>query len=55
LQVRHWQDLILVNMIGKRFYDETAPQFSSNNYNEINPYEPWSWRNVKNVKFNPRN
>jgi succinate dehydrogenase/fumarate reductase flavoprotein subunit len=55
LQVKNWQDLILVNMIGKRFYDETGPQFSSNNYNEVNPYDPWSWRNVKNVKFNPRN
>jgi succinate dehydrogenase/fumarate reductase flavoprotein subunit len=55
LQVKNWQDLILVNMIGKRFYDETGPQYSSNNYNEINPYEPWSWRNVNNVKFNPRN
>ncbi len=55
LQVKDWQDLILVNMIGKRFYDETGPQYSSNNYNEVKPYDPWSWRNVKNVKFNPRN
>jgi succinate dehydrogenase/fumarate reductase flavoprotein subunit len=55
LQVKNWQDLILVNMIGKRFYDETGPQYSSNNYGEVKPYDPWNWRNVQNVKFNPRN
>ena len=42
LPVRNWQDLILVNMLGKRFYDETGPQFPSNDYNTINPYAPWS-------------
>ena len=55
LQVKDWQDVILVNMIGKRFYDETAPQFDSNEYKSLDPYAPWSWRNVKNAKFNPRN
>ena len=55
LQVKNWQDAILVNMIGKRFYDETAPQFDSNEYKSIDPYDPWSWRNAKNAKFNPRN
>ena len=54
LHVTDWQNLILVNMIGKRFYDETAPQFSSNNYKTIDPYTQGSWRNWKNVKFNPR-
>jgi succinate dehydrogenase/fumarate reductase flavoprotein subunit len=55
LPVKDWQDLILVNMIGKRFYDETGPQFEGNNYNFIDPYVPWSWRNAKDVKYNPRN
>ena len=55
LQVKDWQDLILVNMIGKRFYDEFGPQYSSNTYKAVDPYDPGSWRNVKNVKFNPRN
>jgi hypothetical protein len=55
LQVKDWQDVILVNMVGKRFYDETGPQYSSNTAKAVDPYEPWSWRNVKNVKFNPRN
>jgi hypothetical protein len=55
LHVGDWQDLILVNMVGKRFYDETAPQFSSNDYHYVDPYTQGSWRNVKSVKFNPRN
>lgn len=55
LQVRDWQDLILVNMIGKRFYDETGPQFDGNNYNSIDPYTPWSYRNARDIKYNPNN
>jgi succinate dehydrogenase/fumarate reductase flavoprotein subunit len=55
LQVHDWQDLILVNMVGKRFYDETARQFTANNYKEVDPYDPWSWRNPSHVKYNPNN
>jgi succinate dehydrogenase/fumarate reductase flavoprotein subunit len=55
LPVRNWQDVVLVNMIGKRFYDETAPQFSSNNYNSIDPYAPGSYLNAKNIKYSPNN
>ena len=39
LHVGDWQDLVLVNMIGKRFYDETARQFSSGNYESMLPYD----------------
>ena len=56
LQVKDWQDLILVNMIGKRFYDETAPQYRRATITRIiDPYDPWSWRNVQDIKYNPRN
>jgi hypothetical protein len=55
LQVHNWQDLILVNMLGKRFYDETGPQYDSNDYNSINPYTQDSYLNAKNVAFNPKN
>jgi FAD binding domain len=53
LHVDDWQDVVLVNMIGKRFYDETSRQFSSNNYNSIDPYVPDNFRNGKNLKFAP--
>src|SRR5580700_761758 len=53
LHVEDWQDLVLVNMIGKRFYDETARQFSAGNYESMLPYVPDNWRNGRNLKFNP--
>jgi len=55
LNVRDWQNAILVNMLGKRFYDETADQYTGNNYKGIDPYTPHSWRNAQAVKFNPPN
>ena len=55
LQVADWQDVILVNMLGKRFYDETAGQFNYNTYQSTNPYEPYSYLNAKNAKYNPGN
>jgi succinate dehydrogenase/fumarate reductase flavoprotein subunit len=53
LHVGDWQDLVLVNMIGNRFYDETARQFSSGDYESMLPYNPRSWKNGRNLKFNP--
>jgi succinate dehydrogenase/fumarate reductase flavoprotein subunit len=53
LHVEDWQDLVLVNMIGNRFYDETAHQFSSGDYESMLPYVPRNWHNGRNLKFNP--
>jgi hypothetical protein len=47
--------VILVNMLGERFYDETAEQFTASNYNRVNPYVAGSWLNAKNVTYNPNN
>jgi succinate dehydrogenase/fumarate reductase flavoprotein subunit len=55
LPVKDWQDAILVNMLGKRFYDETAGHFNYNTYQSTNPYEPHSYLNAKNQKYNPSN
>ena len=55
LQVHDWQDVITVNMLGKRFYDETGPQFGSNDWNVIKDYHQGDWRNAKNIKWAPRN
>ena len=55
LHVNDWQNLILVNMVGRRFYDETAPQYSANNWKSVDPYTQDSFRNAKNMKFNPHN
>jgi succinate dehydrogenase/fumarate reductase flavoprotein subunit len=53
LHVQDWQDLILVNMLGQRFYDETAPQFSANDYDVVKPYTNASWRNLNAVPYKP--
>jgi succinate dehydrogenase/fumarate reductase flavoprotein subunit len=55
LQVKDWQDVILVNMLGRRFYDETVGHFGYNTYQSTNPYEPHSYLNAKNQKYNPSN
>jgi succinate dehydrogenase/fumarate reductase flavoprotein subunit len=55
LRVADWQDLILVNVAGKRFYDETAGDFSGNQYNQIRPYSPHSYVNSQNIKYDPTN
>ncbi len=55
LRVANWQDVILVNMLGKRFYDETGGQYIANNYNSIDPYVQGSYLNAKNFKYEPNN
>ena len=55
LRVLDWQDAIMVNMLGQRFYDETGLGFTTNNYNSINPYAPGSWRNATDVAYQPNN
>jgi succinate dehydrogenase/fumarate reductase flavoprotein subunit len=55
LHVKDWQDLILVNMLGKRFYDETGEQYTANDYGSIDPYTQGSWRNAKDRKYDPNN
>jgi succinate dehydrogenase/fumarate reductase flavoprotein subunit len=55
LKVADWQDVILVNMLGRRFYDETGRQFTPNIFGSFAPYEPGSFRNATTVTYNPRN
>ena len=56
LYVGDWQNVVLVNMIGKRFYDETGRQFTLGNYgSSIDPYVPDSYfRNgYESLEFKP--
>jgi succinate dehydrogenase/fumarate reductase flavoprotein subunit len=55
LKVTDWQDVILVNMLGKRFYDETGRQFTPNIFGSFAPYAPGSFRNAEAVKYDPSN
>jgi succinate dehydrogenase/fumarate reductase flavoprotein subunit len=55
LFVKDYQDVILVNQAGLRFYDETGDQFPANKYNSIQPYIPRSYLNAANIKYKPSN
>jgi len=55
LRVQDWQDAIMVNMLGQRFYDETGLAFTTNNYNSIDPYTHALYLNAKNIAYNPNN
>jgi succinate dehydrogenase/fumarate reductase flavoprotein subunit len=54
LTVSDWQNLILVNRAGLRFYDETVDQYTSNRSGVIRPYEQGAYRNLLNVKMEAR-
>src|SRR5262245_46809394 len=54
LDVKDWHDLILVNQVGKRFYDETKGDYPHGNvYNDFNPYTPNDYRNNERINFHP--
>jgi succinate dehydrogenase/fumarate reductase flavoprotein subunit len=55
LTVRDYQNLILVNQIGARFYDETKGGYTANDYGSIQPYTQGSYLNTANIKYEPAN
>jgi succinate dehydrogenase/fumarate reductase flavoprotein subunit len=55
LTVADWQDVILVNMLGQRFYDETAGNFTGNNYESIRPYIHGNYLNADNIEYRSNN
>ncbi|HYL35425.1 MAG TPA: FAD-dependent oxidoreductase [Bryobacteraceae bacterium] len=55
LTVRDYQNVILVNQVGLRFYDETQGQYPANNYDEVKHYVQGSYLNAANIKYSPAN
>ena len=56
VSVRDWQDVIIVNQVGKRFYNELKsgyPNGSTEGF--LDPYIPADWRNPTRIKFQPDN
>ena len=54
LSVKDWHDLILVNQVGRRFYDETKGDYPHGNvYNDIQPYTHNDYRNIERVDYHP--
>jgi len=56
ISVRNWQDAIIVNQVGKRFYNEMEDGYPSGTYHGfLNPYVPGDWRNAARIKYTPMN
>jgi len=55
LRVRDYQNVILVNQAGLRFYDETQGGYTSAHYQSIQPYTQGSYLNAAKMKYNPAN
>ncbi len=54
--MKDWQNLILVNQVGKRFYDETKGDYPHGNVcGDIDPYTPNDYRNNENIHYHPSN
>ncbi len=56
INVRNWQDAIIVNQVGKRFYNEMEDGYPrGTSYGFLNPYIPGDWRNATRIKYEPMN
>ena len=56
INVRNWQDAIIVNQVGKRFYNEMEDGYpSGTTQGFLNPYIPGDWRNATRIKYAPMN
>ena len=56
LRVRDWQNVILVNQVGKRFYDETQGNWPGGSVaGFLDPYIPGDWRNARRIKYGSSN
>ena len=55
LEVKHWQDLILVNQLGQRFYDESKGDYPHGNVatTTSTPYTPGDYRNNARITYDP--
>lgn len=53
LPVGDWQNVVLVNLLGQRFYDETAGNYTSNSHGRIDPYAHYSHLNLERTKLRP--
>jgi succinate dehydrogenase/fumarate reductase flavoprotein subunit len=59
LSVRNWQDAIIVNQAGRRFYNEMQDGYPNGTaegfYRDFDGYVHGDWRNAKKINYNPMN
>lgn len=53
LRVQDYQNVILVNHAGLRFYDETQGQYTANDFHSLEPYTQGSYLNAAKIKYKP--
>ena len=56
LPVRDWQNAIIVNQMGKRFYNEMDNGYPRGTvHGSLDPYIPADWRNARRINYAPMN
>jgi len=56
LTIRDWQNAIIVNQVGKRFYDEMQNGYPTGSVSgHLKPYIPGDWRNTTRTPYRPMN
>ena len=56
IRVSDWQNVILVNQVGKRFYNEMAGNWPYGTHHSfLDPYIHGDWRNPRRIKYDPQN
>jgi succinate dehydrogenase/fumarate reductase flavoprotein subunit len=56
LNVRSWQDAIIVNQVGKRFYNEMEDGYPNGTTEGfLKPYVHGDWRNASRITYKPMN
>ncbi len=56
LALRNWQNAIIVNQMGRRFYNEMHDGYPAGTFQgSLDPYVPADWRNASRIKYTPTN
>ncbi|MEE8349184.1 MAG: FAD-dependent oxidoreductase [Acidobacteriota bacterium] len=56
LRIGDWQNVICVNQVGRRFYNEQVGNWPNGSvHKSLDPYRPRDWRNARRVEYDPRN
>jgi len=56
LKIGKWHSLVLVNQVGKRFYNEDAGSWPyGTHHGSLDPYIPGDWRNPRRINYEPQN
>jgi len=56
LLIGDWQNVICVNQVGRRFYNEQVGNWPRGSVHKfLDPYKPADWRNARRIEYNPPN